>query len=347
MKSKKDQQTAVSEYMRIRRYVMNLLYRDSAKPTKIPSLNELSNQFQVSRPTVCKALKELIEEGFLIARPGLGTFANPEFLWKRTGSQPLPLIGIIFGNGLNVHYDFFIGQFVGELMAQLVRVPTIVHLINFSSSKIDTIKTNIQGEQLDGLCWYNPPPEYLPMIDELRQQGLVIVTGGRFDASDAQFDFDRLGYQCGQKLLADGRKNILFLDNQSPHSQSIQGLKRAFAEHGLELNQRLFLQPSDHVIAEVKRIFELGVKVDAIFNPYLPYPELKTALNELKIDLTKDCLLIQNSICLYRGEFPAGYLYDIPFAAYAERMIEKLQQQLTAGHQYTEPVKIEIPIRKI
>ena len=67
----------ISEYMRIRRYVMNLILRADGKAAQIPTIQELSEKFGVSRPTVSKAMKELTSEGYIIGKRGIGTFTNP------------------------------------------------------------------------------------------------------------------------------------------------------------------------------------------------------------------------------------------------------------------------------
>lgn len=345
MKNNESQMIAVSEYMRIRRYVMNLLYRAQDDKIRIPSLKELSDQFQVSRPTACKALKELIAEGFLTAKPGLGTFANPSYLWKETGIKPMPLIGILYGNGLNVHYDLFVGQLVGELLSQLVRIPTTVHLLNFSSTDIEQVKQTIMLEQLDGLCWHNPPENFLPIIEQLRQEGLPVVTGGGFSHSNVQFDFETIGYECGRELLKEKRKNIIFLYNRSPHRRAVEGLKRAFKEAGIELNERLFLEQSANVTGEIRRIFELGVPVDAIFNPYMPYPEIAALLADLRVDTKKDCRIIQNTLCLYGADLPVGLLYDIPLTEYVSSMVKILKQHLNNEPVTNVQEMIKIPLK--
>ena len=61
-----------SEYMKIRRYVMNLILRAGKDPVQIPTINELSEKFSVSRPMVSKAMKELTSEGYIIGRRGIG-----------------------------------------------------------------------------------------------------------------------------------------------------------------------------------------------------------------------------------------------------------------------------------
>lgn len=66
-----------SEYMKIRRYVMNLILRAGKDPVQIPTINELSEKFGVSRPTVSKVMKELTSEGYIIGRRGIGSSPIP------------------------------------------------------------------------------------------------------------------------------------------------------------------------------------------------------------------------------------------------------------------------------
>jgi LacI family transcriptional regulator len=56
-------------------------YRDTGK---LPSETQLVNRFQVSRPTVIRALRDLQAEGLVTRRVGAGTFLN------QLPPQPLP-----------------------------------------------------------------------------------------------------------------------------------------------------------------------------------------------------------------------------------------------------------------
>lgn len=69
--------------MRIRHYVLDWLSSTEGSGRKLPSSREIAARFNVSQPTVVKALQELIREGFLINLPRVGIFSNPD----RVGSR--------------------------------------------------------------------------------------------------------------------------------------------------------------------------------------------------------------------------------------------------------------------
>ena len=87
----------VAEYMKIRRYVLSLALKAKDKSVQIPTTIELSKKFGVSRQTVGKAMKELTQDGYIIGKPGIGSFTNPKRL--ETATTPctarLPVVGVI------------------------------------------------------------------------------------------------------------------------------------------------------------------------------------------------------------------------------------------------------------
>jgi len=119
-----------SEYMRIRRYVMNLILRADGEAAQIPTIQELSAKFGVSRPTVSKAMKELTSEGYIIGKRGIGTFTNPAKRAMVAIGKKIPVVGIMISDGLNVHLDKYIGCALAEILKQVVFVPAIAMIGN-------------------------------------------------------------------------------------------------------------------------------------------------------------------------------------------------------------------------
>ena len=52
--------SSITQQMRIRYYVMNLIYRSSGKSVRVPSTRELSRRFGIARSTVQLAFEKLI-----------------------------------------------------------------------------------------------------------------------------------------------------------------------------------------------------------------------------------------------------------------------------------------------
>lgn len=65
-------------YQQIKQFIGDAIRQQSyAAGDKIPTEAELVEQFEVSRMTVNKALRDLVQEGLLVRYPGLGTFVAP------------------------------------------------------------------------------------------------------------------------------------------------------------------------------------------------------------------------------------------------------------------------------
>ena len=84
-----------SSYMRIRHYVFDWLASREGSVTRLPSNRELAEKFGVSQPTVVRALQELVREGYLTNRRGVGLFSNPD----RIGTRESRIGGFVFGDG--------------------------------------------------------------------------------------------------------------------------------------------------------------------------------------------------------------------------------------------------------
>lgn len=69
--------TLLPIYYQIKQTIKNWLMNKDYKPgQKIPSENELSEMFNVSKMTVRQAINQLVQEGLLISKRGSGTFVS-------------------------------------------------------------------------------------------------------------------------------------------------------------------------------------------------------------------------------------------------------------------------------
>ena len=66
----------VQESLKIRHYVMNLIYTHPGEAVMLPSSVELSRMFGVARSTVTLVLQALTREGYIEGRRGVGTFTK-------------------------------------------------------------------------------------------------------------------------------------------------------------------------------------------------------------------------------------------------------------------------------
>ncbi len=72
-----DKSSFIPLYIQLRDIIKNLINTGKLTPgEQVPSENELSSTFGISRMTVRQAIQELMREGFVIIRRGEGTFVN-------------------------------------------------------------------------------------------------------------------------------------------------------------------------------------------------------------------------------------------------------------------------------
>ena len=239
----KKAESPVAEYMKIRRYVMTLILRAGTNSVRIPTVVELAKKFDVSRPTVSKAMKMLTEDGFIIARPSLGSFTNPARKIMQ-GSDALPVIGILENDGMLAHYFPYQAHRLSHILRELAAIPAIQHILNLSGHRKETILRELEGAGLDLLIWIHPSASQLPVIDELRKNGLKVIVCGCDDdcPGNIAIDYEGAGYEIGRRLLAENRTRVLYFPQDKEKKVQLHGLLRAYREAGVELNPNLFLE---------------------------------------------------------------------------------------------------------
>jgi GntR family transcriptional regulator of arabinose operon len=86
------EETRTPKYMRLKQEILRWLQEGKYKPEeRIPSENEIAEQFGVSRQTVRQTLGELEAEGWLHRMRGKGTFVSP----PRPGNRNGKMIGVL------------------------------------------------------------------------------------------------------------------------------------------------------------------------------------------------------------------------------------------------------------
>ncbi len=341
----------VSEYMKIRRYVMTLILRAGTKKTLLPSIQELANQFAVSRPTVCKAMKTLTEQGFVIGKRGLGSFTNPE---KRSivfdNSEQFrrqPIIGIVIGDGMIVHYDYYFALILSELLKAVVTLPSIIHLVPISSTEVDNICRTIENEQLDGLICHQPSQKMFQAVQQMSRKGLPVVVGEYpedFPAS-VLLDYERFGYECGKELLAEGRYNIAYCLNRPPWDAPLNGLRRAFREGGRTLNENLVFKDPGTYLDDLRKLVRFGVPLDAVYCTFSDLRSIGDLLEKENPAIWKKCLLVESAFSAAPSASFRRILYDVPFEQYSTALVSCLKSLM--AKKTVVPVRIPLIMRRI
>ena len=336
---------AVTEYMKIRRYVINLIYKAHGESVQIPTILELAKKFDVSHATVSRAMKELTSEGFVVGKRGIGSFTNPRLSIPH-GTRELPVIGILMGDGMRVHFDKYLAPILAQMLQQLVYLPATVHLLTLGSLDANVVYREIVNEQLDGLLWESPTDKGIEVIRRLQKEGMPVVTLEREikGIPSALFDFESWGEECGKQLLKEGRKHLVLMPDTPPWDCYFKGIRKVYREAGIPLNETLFLKDKFTCLDELRKMIAYGVPVDAVCNNLFAENEVNDILLETNPSLKEKCCLVQNSIASPPDPGFHQIIYKLPFETLIKESVCLMKTALEKNSTTAECRRVKFPI---
>lgn len=170
-RSRKDE--PMTECMKIRYYVMNLLYKNPRVSIKLASIRELAAQFGVANSTVALVMNQLKKEKFLIARQGLGNFTNPSStsIWKYTK----PVIGLIWGAGKHYFHDYRAWHILAKVGEELCKDGYSVRYVFLAGNTDEAILNELLNSYLSGFVWFYSHEISNTVFARLKEAGIISV----------------------------------------------------------------------------------------------------------------------------------------------------------------------------
>ena len=143
--------SSMTQQMRIRYYVMNLIYRNSGKSVRVPSTRELSRQFGIARSTVQLAFEKLLQDGYLISRQGAATMTNPFSSFVLQPQTRNPLIGVKLYEGDAFYYGTNFWRALSSVTTELTERNFNIRLLMNAATSEESIEREIEESYLDGV----------------------------------------------------------------------------------------------------------------------------------------------------------------------------------------------------
>ena len=228
----------------------NILEGRYAEGEKIPSENELAEQFKVSRHTIIKALNELINEELICRRQGMGSFVVPAKARRKNR------IGVLVYHSDNPYYS----KIIRGIEDYAKRHGFYIVLCN-SEGDILKEESYIKGllSDVDGFLI---SPSYMqgelsPGVRLLMQEEIPFVIVSRLPSHKVAGSIDYVipddyegGYKVTKHLIDSGYREILFMTVAGLHRQpEIQdrflGYKKALSDEGIPFDERFILEAAD------------------------------------------------------------------------------------------------------
>ena len=215
---------------------MGILYHAGNASVQIMSSRELATHFGIARSTVSLALKELVDDGFLIPKRGIGNFTNPKmFSALRKETMP-PLIGILQESGRN----FFVAKSGWESLQAtcdaVVREGYNLRCLQLSGSDEDEVFEEIMHSQVDALIWIDNIALKESLMKRLADAGLpVICDNSDFSQVDTVvYDTNSACYEIGREFAEKNVPAILYALPEWFVKHDLRIMKQGYLDAGKE-----------------------------------------------------------------------------------------------------------------
>jgi len=247
----------VPVHQQLREWLTDELER-FAPDEKLPTEFEIAGRFQVSRLTVHKVMAELQRTGFVIRKPGRGTFVASRDKRIHTANE-------VGRNGrvLIAYADWFSYDIWAKVdSAERLALSHGIELLNFKITRETMFQSldRLLASQIALRGVLIVPPggavddETLARLDSLGVPVVLLIPRSPVAQSKHLYsvsqDFHRIGYLTIATLVAAGHRTIGFVASEPWHDGSSQvyaGMKQALYDHDLLL--RNLRRPTRHTHA--------------------------------------------------------------------------------------------------
>ena len=203
----------------IKRYLIQTVAKSGMEPKRLDNEPELCKRFSVSRPTVHKAVEELVELGYLQHLPKRrGIYSNPAYVSLVPYS-----IGIVSDRGNCSYFSYFSSRILGAFLSHLGDLKAITTFLVLNRDP-EAAAEEILNSGLDAIYWNIPGPCYYPVIEKLIEHKIAVAAiGSCTDAAKlrpaSNFlspDFSYLGECRAAFFLRRKCSNLVYCGNPGP-----------------------------------------------------------------------------------------------------------------------------------
>ena len=216
------------EYIKVRGYIHKLIENSDERDLRIPSENELCRMFSVSRITVRAAIRQLVDEKFLIPQRGVGTFINPEKAGGGNFLSQRKTIGLISHDGRGI----FISEYEDAIYNGIHRSGMVCEMLYLPDSCSPERMLESMGKRIDAIIWlglgqFHDSPKYLKAFKNNGIPVLKIETDVPPLPDDDNIIFSspqQRGEALAEHIFQNGCNSMLFVHNFTPaHLPSVIG----------------------------------------------------------------------------------------------------------------------------
>lgn len=252
----------------VRHDILKMIFDSPTVPVRLPSALQLAKKHHVSRSTVTTEMKKLIESGWIIGKPGIGSFSNPE---KPVANQTVvkkKIIGLLVGDTWFLKSDYTDWAILSYTGLELL--PDIGHPKNviLSSKDPDHIYQELNMSILDGLIWLFPQDEHKKVIQKLQQNGKPVITiyNQVPHVPYIEFNHEKIGEDIAAHLMKEKISRIIWGTLEDPNPDRVlHGAKKYWKKHVQKMPEITVLERRYSAFEQLEGLFKSGEIPEAIF----------------------------------------------------------------------------------
>ncbi len=283
-------------YISVRKYVIDQVVRSGSTPKRLASMRALATRFGVGSSTVQRALKDLVDDGYLTAKKGIGMFTNPEFSWRGRKQE---IIEVLIADGRQIYFEKYLASLLSAVAPGLTDEGRMIHFIDFFNFNRETFSGPDAASR--ALIWLYPDLcEHKRAIDFVNSIRIPVIFAGGFSTEHhcARYNWEEEGYTAALALLKEGRKKIMLLTDPQHEPLHLAGVKRAFHEMGETYDESLVLRGNQNLVADCERLMKRKGIPEAFYEGANGFGALEAVFQDWGVDFLRQCRLVsQDDSC--------------------------------------------------
>ncbi len=351
--NKKNSQNGMSENLKLRHYIMGLIYRNGNESVMIPSSRSLSAEFGVARSTVQLAIDQLVKENYLYTRQGIGTFTNPVMAFHPPEATPQPLIGIIWGDGRAFFYTHHQLSQLSSIELELSKLKYNIHPISLYSDTPSAIMEEIQLSNLDGLVWIIPQREYSEVIETIADEiPTIVIPQQEFEreysgVNNIIFDYRQAGNDLGERLLCEQRTRLLFAVTGIKSMRYFSGIREFYSQNAQDYKETVLSDKPMTFSQELNLALKDGPTPDVLFINGKDSEVALRILRDNSIDIVNQCRVVCSETYFREDDQFCGLMFEEPADSLGKNTAEIMKMLLNKESSAREQRKLPVTIRAI
>lgn len=321
----------MTQQMRIRYFVMNLIYHNTGKSVKVPSTRELAKRFGIARSTIQLAFEQLIKEGYLVCRQGAATMTNPLSHFVLQPETRNPLIGVKLYEGDAFYYGANFWRAISSVATELTERGFNIRLLMNAATTPESIDREVHESYLDGMILIDTGLEYI----NAARQAMPCVVIANSPLPDLPAQVLRSQEQAIRHLsrLLHTRNCTRGINVTNPlNNHDDYQVVRRLAEYNPDLAFR------DLALEDIRK--EMQENPPDVIVHFEQYAEI---LQKLVDESGRDILLVSRKAPV-RDQYYNGYYFDFPMERMGRTAVDMLES-LLAGQKSLSVRTIEAELK--